>query len=248
MLSEGTINTQTEPADRGAVCFSEKVMENKQSSASNPGPAPLQAKQELTVTVSAVDTNGESFQQVARAQDLNRESVLLAGIRHPVQPGREIELRFKDKGIQGRVTWTREMDRPGTFQVGVNVLEPSQCPWRPSGASQFESPQALAIPRERRRHTRYKLALGVEVYEPRSNTRVQLSTTDVSASGCYMETIFPAPIGTQLRLSIWIRAEKLDTDAVVRTCDAGVGMGVEFTGLVATDRHRLEGFLRSQFL
>ncbi len=223
-------------------------MENKQSPVSNPSPVPPQSKQELTVTVSAVDTNGESFQQVARAQDLTRESVLLAGMRHPVPPGREIELRFKDKGIQGRVTWTREMERPGTFQIGVNVLDPSQCPWRPSGTSQFESPRALAIPRERRRHTRYKLALGVEVHDPRNNTRVQLSTTDVSASGCYMETIFPSPVGTPLHLSIWIRAEKLDTDAVVRTCDAGVGMGVEFTGLVPTDRHRLEGFLRSQFL
>jgi len=223
-------------------------MENKRSSAPTPSSTPSQARQELTVTVSAVDANGESFQQAARAQDLTPESVLLAGIRHPVQPGREIELRFKDTGVQGRVAWTREMERPGTFQVGVNVLEPSKCPWRPSGTSQFEGPQSLTIPRERRRHTRYKLALGVEVHESKSVQRVQLSSTDVSASGCYLETIFPLPVGTPLRLSIWVRAEKLDTDAVVRTCDAGVGMGVEFTGLGSTDRKRLEGFLRAQFL
>jgi hypothetical protein len=225
-------------------------MENKQSPASTSSPAGAPAKEELTVTVIAVDTNGESFQQAARAQKLTQESVLLAGIRHPVQPGREIEVRFKDEGreLQGRVAWTREMDRPGTFQVGVSVLQPSASPWRPSGNSQFEGPQPVAIPKERRRNTRYKLALGVEVYEPTSKARVQLSTADVSASGCYMETMFPSPVGTSLHLTLWVRAEKLETEAIVRTCDSGVGMGVEFIGLVPTVRQRLEGFLRAQFL
>lgn len=53
---------------------------------------------------------------------------------------------------------------------------------------------------------------------------------DFSASGCYIETLYPLPVGTQLELAITLKAldMTMPVTAIVRTSDQGVGMGVKF--------------------
>ena len=40
--------------------------------------------------------------------------------------------------------------------------------------------------------------------------------------------MLPFPMGTVLRLDFWLDSEHIKITAVVRTCDPGVGNGIEF--------------------
>lgn len=68
------------------------------------------------------------------------------------------------------------------------------------------------------------------------NTR----SADISARGCYIETMMPLPVGKLLQITFWLDSERVRTPAIVRSCDGGVGMGIEFTGLDDETRLRLQ--------
>jgi hypothetical protein len=55
--------------------------------------------------------------------------------------------------------------------------------------------------------------------------------------------MLPLPIGTVLRLDFWLDSEHINISAVVRTCDPGVGNGIEFTGMPAETKSRMQGYL-----
>ena len=65
-------------------------------------------------------------------------------------------------------------------------------------------------------------------------------SADISARGCYVETMLPLPVGKLLSITFWLDSERVRTPAVVRSCDGGVGMGIEFTGLDDKTRERLQ--------
>ena len=75
------------------------------------------------------------------------------------------------------------------------------------------------------------------------NTPLRVNATDISGNGCYVETVMPLPIGTALRVDLWIGEERLSPSAVVRTRDPGVGMGIEFTGLPEESKKRFQAHL-----
>jgi len=81
------------------------------------------------------------------------------------------------------------------------------------------------------------------VRDERVNTPMRVNATDVSGSGCYVETILPLAIGITLRVDFWIDSDHVSTTAVVRTSDPGVGMGVEFLGLPPDKQARLQTHL-----
>jgi hypothetical protein len=74
---------------------------------------------------------------------------------------------------------------------------------------------------------------------------MRLTAADISASGCYVETIFPLIIGTSLKVNLWIASEKLTTRSFVCTSDPGLGMGIEFIGLKPEDQQRFQEYLQA---
>jgi hypothetical protein len=55
--------------------------------------------------------------------------------------------------------------------------------------------------------------------------------------------MMPLPAGTTLRVDFWLDAEHISITAVVRTCDPGVGNGIEFTGMPETIKERTQDYL-----
>jgi hypothetical protein len=74
---------------------------------------------------------------------------------------------------------------------------------------------------------------------------MRVTATDISASGCYVETILPFSVGTSLTVDLWIGEEKITTRAFVRTSDPRLGMGIEFVGLKPEDQQRFQGYLKA---
>ncbi len=83
---------------------------------------------------------------------------------------------------------------------------------------------------ERRHQKRLRVEGTATVKMADGNPHIFAPLLDMSTSGCYIETLFPLPVGTQLQLAIALKEldVTVQVTAVVRTSDQGVGMGVQF--------------------
>lgn len=62
--------------------------------------------------------------------------------------------------------------------------------------------------------------------------------------GCYLETIFPLPIGTNVELKLQLE-DTLLVLATVVTCDPQVGNGIRFSRMLPEDLEQLRVFLEA---
>lgn len=95
---------------------------------------------------------------------------------------------------------------------------------------------------ERREHQRLKIKVPIEIYTEDSTSPIRGATSDLSLSGCYIETIFPFPVGTQLEIKLQLEGTLLVLGTVV-TSDPQVGNGVHFTRMLPEDIEELRVFL-----
>lgn len=99
-------------------------------------------------------------------------------------------------------------------------------------------------PNDRREYARIKASVPVEIRTDSGSSPIRGATADLSLSGCYIETIFPIPIGTNLDLQLSIETIVLIAATVV-TCDPQVGNGIRFIRMLPEDREALEAFLQA---
>jgi len=99
-------------------------------------------------------------------------------------------------------------------------------------------------PPERRDFARVKVKVPVELYLEGNDMPFRCATSDVSLHGCYIETIFPFPIGTVLELKLQINGAILAL-ATVATSDPQVGNGIHFTRMLPEDIDELRAFLEA---
>ena len=72
---------------------------------------------------------------------------------------------------------------------------------------------------------------------------MECETTDMSASGCYVKNLFVLPVGTAVDLKITVGSVGIPAKGIVKTADAGLGNGIEFTAMSEEDRSRLQHHL-----
>jgi hypothetical protein len=82
---------------------------------------------------------------------------------------------------------------------------------------------------EHRRHARFPLTALVEVLEPESNVQILGRSSDVSLSGCYVDTLNPFPAGTIIRVRLTRDSTTFEANAKVVNSQMGMGMGIAFT-------------------
>jgi hypothetical protein len=100
-----------------------------------------------------------------------------------------------------------------------------------------ESPKA-ALP-ERRKQDRYPLAATAEVLEVRSQTRIHGRCSDLSAGGCYVDTLSPFSVGSIVNIRIAREPKKLEAIAVVSYAHVSMGMGLAFSEIKPEHRQVL---------
>jgi c-di-GMP-binding flagellar brake protein YcgR len=96
----------------------------------------------------------------------------------------------------------------------------------------------------RRDHSRIKLSVPVEIRTDASASPIRGATADLSLTGCYIETIYPFPVGTHLDLQLSIETVILVAATVV-TCDPQVGNGIRFSRMLDEDKKVLAAFLEA---
>ena len=98
---------------------------------------------------------------------------------------------------------------------------------------------------ERRRAPRRSIFNTVQYAEMQTEGQTKARISDLSATGCYVDTLNPLPTGTQIRLRLKHSGESFDVLAEVVRSEPNMGMGVKFLELTADQKARLESWLNN---
>lgn len=220
----------------------------------------------LTVRLWGMDANEKPFFQTASTLDITRTGARIAAPQCQLQQGAVIGIQHGNEKARFRVAW---IGRPGTSragQIGVVCLEPDKYIWeRPLSeletAANPEQPRAplgssFAAPlpppaaephpttttksSERRDSTRYACTGRAEFKNIEGGFKNWGTVSDLSDTGCYIDTMFPLPSKTLLDAQIQVRNVDIRSRALVRSSHPNVGMGVEFVQTSPEDIQRIQ--------
>lgn len=80
-----------------------------------------------------------------------------------------------------------------------------------------------------RKSDRLRVNCPVEVTEKGVAAAVRCNLADISPGGCYVETVLPFPVSTELELSFSPHGFPVKTKGSVQYVHPGMGMGVKFS-------------------
>jgi hypothetical protein len=86
----------------------------------------------------------------------------------------------------------------------------------------------MSTMQDHRSDPRVPLIAAAEVTEVATGTRLSARTSDVSRSGCYIDTLNPTPSKTIVRVRLTHGGEELELPARIVYVSPGLGMGVRF--------------------
>ena len=81
---------------------------------------------------------------------------------------------------------------------------------------------------DRRGAARYPLILVAEITELAMSIALSARSSDLSRSGCYVDTLRPSPVGSQVRIRLMHGHEVFEAEARVMYVSPGLGMGLMF--------------------
>jgi hypothetical protein len=188
-----------------------------------------------------MSAEGRPFSQHARAQNISSEGALISGVESELRVGDMIGVQCEEKKTRCTVVWVMNTGPVKKNQVGVRLVADQESPWK--SYLPLDGATVTIAESNRRRWHRHKISLPVELRDERVNAPIRINATDVSGNGCYVESMLPLPRGTVLRVDFYLDSEHIKITAVVRTCDPGVGNGIEFTGMPAEMKGRMQDYL-----
>ncbi len=196
---------------------------------------------DLPVRIWGMSADGRPFSQQARAHNISSEGALISGVDNELKVGDVIGVQCDEKKTRCTVIWVMNTGPVKKNQVGVKLVADQESPWK--NYLPLDGATVTISESNRRRWHRHKIFLPLEIRDERVNAPSRINATDVSGNGCYVESMLPLPLGTVLRLDFWLDSEHINITAVVRTCDPGVGNGIEFTGMPQETKDRMQTYL-----
>jgi hypothetical protein len=82
-----------------------------------------------------------------------------------------------------------------------------------------------------------------DVVELKSEIRVKARTSDLSLTGCYMDTINPLPAGTEVKLLLTHSGATVEAYGRVIHAQPNMGMGIAFSEITPENKSVLEKWL-----
>jgi hypothetical protein len=199
---------------------------------------------DLDMRVWGMGADGRAFSQHARAHNISVGGALLCGIEHELKIGDTIGVQAGEKKARCKVVWATNTRSVQKIHVGLQLVSKLECPW--TALLPRSEGDAPVVAPGRRRWIRHKITILIALYDERTSVPIRVAATDISGSGCYVETLSPFPIGTGLGAELWIGSEKVMTRALVRTSYPRVGMGIEFVGLKTEHQRRFQDYLQAK--
>src|SRR5271156_5499623 len=96
---------------------------------------------------------------------------------------------------------------------------------------------------ERRKSPRYSMVLAADVIELPRGALMSARTSDISRSGCYVDTLNPIPCGSRVKLRFTHHQEEFEAIGLVVYVSLSLGMGIQFTEVSHDQQARLNDWL-----
>ena len=104
-------------------------------------------------------------------------------------------------------------------------------------------PKVIVMDLERRRSPRFPFIASAEVLTESAGTLLAARISDLSATGCYVDTINPLMDGTAVRLKILTEACVFEAHATVVYSHTHLGMGLMFGEVQGYSQDVLQNWL-----
>jgi hypothetical protein len=217
----------------------------------------------LDVKVWGMDLYGKPFVQHARTVNATSVGARLIGI-DCVREGEVISLQHENQKARCKVVWVGR-DAAKSRQIGVQVVEPDKNLFGAklkapavqkaqsapgftgfAGAAQAAQQARRPMPEPtgtRRAQQRFHCTGGVEMRRNEGAPPVFGNLSDLSLTGCYVETVSTLPVGSEILFMLRVRDNVVRGRAQVKTSHHAVGLGLVFTQLSREDQHKLEYIL-----
>jgi len=198
---------------------------------------------ELPVRVWGMDADGKPFFQNATASNLSTEGALLTRILHPLKMGEILGVQYGEKKARFEIKWVKAVALPKSFDAGVKILPNQTTPWDEISRKGENVPE-LTRRSDKRQFIRHRVQFPIVIgfADPR-RAHMQCYATDIGGRGCYVETLVPLAVDTEVIITFWVDSDKIITKGRVRTSDPAVGMGIEFISLEEQIQQRLQQYL-----
>lgn len=214
----------------------------------------------LDVKVWGLDLYGKPFVQHARTVNATSVGARLIGI-DCVREGEVISLQHGDQTARCKVVWVGR-DAARSRQIGISCLEVGKSLFGQqlraraapaigftagfAGRSGAAQPPSIArrtmqdMPGTRRNQQRFHVTGGVELRRNEGAPPVFGNLSDISTTGCYVETVSTLPVGTELLFMLRVNDAVVRGRAQVKTSHHAVGVGLVFLHLSKEDQQKLE--------
>jgi hypothetical protein len=83
----------------------------------------------LPVRVKGKDAGGNPFEDLAHTLDVTAKGVRLGAVRHELNVSDEVTLFFRQRKLQFRVVWIKQMKGSSEFQVGLQAVNQDREAW-----------------------------------------------------------------------------------------------------------------------
>jgi hypothetical protein len=113
------------------------------------------------------------------------------------------------------------------LRLEIKMSERSDTPIVFTAPLREEQPKSGAS--ENRAQVRFPFTAAAEICELRSQTRVSGRCSDLSAGGCYIDTLSPFAVGAAVRIRLERDTREFEAAAVVAYAHVSMGMGLAFT-------------------
>lgn len=201
---------------------------------------------QVPVRIFGTDAQGRPFSENVSTSNVSREGARLVGVQAQVRVGEIVGLTYKS--IKGRFT-VKWVAPPGTGQAGqvglANAVAGKPFWDFPLPGPGIDEYGRHARGAERRQHPRMKCLNSIEILPGSASASIWSKTTEMGLGGCFIEMPMPLPVGTTLKISLWVGEQKLRFSGKVVNSRPGFGIGVQFSELSPEDAEHLKEFLRS---
>jgi len=99
------------------------------------------------------------------------------------------------------------------------------------------------VEHERRFSPRFSFIASAEVLSETAGTRTTARISDLSVTGCYVDTINPLPHGSFVHVRIFTESQHFEAPATVVYAHTHLGMGLVFRDLPLGSRTTLQNWL-----
>ena len=119
----------------------------------------------------------------------------------------------------------------------------------PAASPPFEPDTFTSASQDRRRHTRMKCFVPVELRLSNSTVPIWGNLANTGLGGCFVETATPVPSGVNVEIGLWLPNGKiwikgLILTEIVTNSSPSFGVRIKFSDLEHTERENLRHFLK----